>query len=47
MGHTGLGKTTIANIIANEMGVSIKSQSTPNIEKVRNLVTLLGNTTRK
>lgn len=40
-GPPGLGKTTIANIIANEMGVSIKSQSAPSIEKVRDLVTLL------
>lgn len=40
-GPPGLGKTTIANIIANEMGVNIKSQSAPSIEKVRDLVTLL------
>lgn len=40
-GPPGLGKTTIANIIANEMGVNIKSQSAPSIEKIRDLVTLL------
>ena len=28
-GPPGLGKTTLANIIANEMGVSIKSSSGP------------------
>lgn len=40
-GPPGLGKTTIANIIANEMDAGIKSQSAPSIEKVRDLITLL------
>ena len=31
-GPPGLGKTTLANIIANEMGVQIKSTSGPVIE---------------
>ena len=32
-GPPGLGKTTLANIIANEMGVSIKTTSGPVLEK--------------
>lgn len=32
-GPPGLGKTTLANIIAQEMGVNIKSTSGPVIEK--------------
>ena len=32
-GPPGLGKTTLSNIIAQEMGVSIKSTSGPVIEK--------------
>src|SRR5690554_7166685 len=32
-GPPGLGKTTLANIIANEMGVSIKTTSGPILEK--------------
>ena len=36
-GPPGLGKTTLANIIAQEMGVSIKSTSGPVIEKTGDL----------
>ena len=32
-GPPGLGKTTLANIISHEMGVSIKSTSVPVLEK--------------
>ncbi len=32
-GSPGLGKTTIANIIANEMGAEMKTTSAPMIEK--------------
>ena len=32
-GPPGLGKTTLANIIANEMGVQIKTTSGPVIDK--------------
>ncbi len=34
-GPPGLGKTTLANIIAHEMGVTIKSSSGPVLEKKR------------
>jgi Holliday junction DNA helicase RuvB len=40
-GPPGLGKTTLANIIANEMGVQIKVTSGPAIEKPRNLAEYL------
>ncbi len=40
-GPPGLGKTTLANIIANEMGSSIKITSGPAIEKTGDLVALL------
>ena len=40
-GPPGLGKTTLANIIANEMGVQIKSTSGPVIEKKGDLVAAL------
>ncbi len=40
-GPPGLGKTTLANIIANEMGVSVKSTSGPVIEKAGDLAALL------
>ena len=36
-GPPGLGKTTLANIIANEMGVAIKSTSGPVLEKAGDL----------
>ena len=37
-GPPGLGKTTLAHIIANEMGVEIKSTSGPAIERSADLV---------
>lgn len=40
-GPPGLGKTTLAFVIANEMGVSIKTTSGPAIEKPGDLVALL------
>lgn len=42
-GPPGLGKTTLANIIANEMGVNIKSTSGPVIEKPGDLAAILTN----
>jgi len=42
-GPPGLGKTTLANIIANEMGVSLKITSGPAIEKAGDLVAILTN----
>ncbi len=42
-GSPGLGKTTLANIIANEMGVSIKTTSGPVIERAGDLAALLTN----
>jgi Holliday junction DNA helicase RuvB len=42
-GPPGLGKTTLANIIAAEMGVSIKSTSGPVIEKPGDLAAVLTN----
>ncbi len=42
-GPPGLGKTTLANIIANEMQVSIKSTSGPVIEKPGDLAAILTN----
>src|SRR5690606_18513918 len=39
----GLGKTTLANIIAEEMGVKIKSTSGPVLEKAGDLAALLTN----
>jgi Holliday junction DNA helicase RuvB len=40
-GPPGLGKTTLANILANAMGVNIKSTSGPTIEKAGDLAGLL------
>ena len=40
-GPPGLGKTTLANIIANEMGVNIKTASGPSIEKAGDLAAIL------
>ena len=40
-GPPGLGKTTLAMVIANEMGVNIKTTSGPAIEKPGDLVALL------
>ena len=42
-GPPGLGKTTLANIIANEMGASLVSTSGPVIEKAGDLAGLLTN----
>ncbi|AEM73180.1 LOW QUALITY PROTEIN: Holliday junction DNA helicase RuvB domain-containing protein [Caldicellulosiruptor acetigenus 6A] len=42
-GPPGLGKTTLANIIANEMGVDIKVTSGPAIERAGDLVAILTN----
>ena len=42
-GPPGLGKTTLSAIIANEMGVSIRTTSGPAIEKPGDLVALLTN----
>ena len=42
-GPAGLGKTTLANIIAREMGVSIKTTSGPAIEKVGDFGSILTN----
>lgn len=42
-GPPGLGKTTLAAIIANEMGVNIRVTSGPAIEKAGDLVALLTN----
>lgn len=40
-GPPGLGKTTLANIVANEIGVQIKVSSGPSIEKSGDLAVLL------
>lgn len=42
-GPPGLGKTTLANIIAEEMGVKIKSTSGPVLEKAGDLAAMLTN----
>lgn len=42
-GPPGLGKTTLANIIANEMGVKIKQTSGPVLEKAGDVAALLTN----
>src|SRR3569833_1685165 len=42
-GPPGLGKTTLSNIIANEMGVHIRTTSGPAIERPGDLATLLTN----
>lgn len=42
-GPPGLGKTTLAHIIANEMGVSLKSTSGPVLEKAGDLAALMTN----
>ena len=42
-GPPGLGKTTLANIIANELNVSIKITSGPVLEKPADLAGLLTN----
>lgn len=40
-GPPGLGKTTLANIVANEMGVAIKTTSGPVLEKAGDLAAIL------
>ncbi len=40
-GPPGLGKTTLANIIANELGVNIKTSTGPSIEKSGDLAAIL------
>ncbi|MCP1365423.1 Holliday junction branch migration DNA helicase RuvB, partial [Halomonas sp. BBD48] len=42
-GPPGLGKTTLANIIAEEMGVDIKSTSGPVLERAGDLAAMLTN----
>ncbi|MAA65535.1 MAG: Holliday junction branch migration DNA helicase RuvB [Alteromonadaceae bacterium] len=42
-GPPGLGKTTLANIVANEMGVAIKTTSGPVLEKAGDLAAMLTN----
>lgn len=42
-GPPGLGKTTLANIVASEMGVNIKTTSGPAIEKQGDLASILTN----
>lgn len=42
-GPPGLGKTTLANIVANEMGVNIRSTSGPVLEKAGDLAAMLTN----
>ena len=42
-GPPGLGKTTLANIVANEMNVNIKTTSGPVLEKAGDLAALLTN----
>ena len=44
-GPPGLGKTTLSNIIANEMGVSIRVTSGPAIERAGDLAAILTNLT--
>lgn len=47
MGPPGMGKTTLANIIAHEMGVNIKTTSGPVILRAGDLVALLTNLQEK
>ena len=42
-GPPGLGKTTLANIIAKEMGVNLRQTSGPVLEKTGDLAALLSN----
>ena len=46
-GPPGLGKTTLANIIANELGVNFRVTSGPAIERSGDLAALLTNLTEK
>ena len=42
-GPPGVGKTTLSNIVANEMGASLKSTAGPVIEKAGDLAAILTN----
>ncbi len=42
-GPPGLGKTTLSNVIANEMGVAVKATSGPAIERAGDLASILTN----
>ena len=42
-GPPGLGKTTLAHIIANELGVNLKTASGPSLEKSGDLAAVLSN----
>lgn len=42
-GPPGLGKTTLANIVANELGVNLKTTSGPVLEKAGDLAALVTN----
>ena len=42
-GPPGLGKTTLANVIANEMGVAVKATSGPVIERGGDLAAIVSN----
>ncbi|MEE8131722.1 MAG: AAA family ATPase, partial [Candidatus Paceibacterota bacterium] len=42
-GQAGLGKTTLANLIAKEMGANLKMSSGPTLEKVGDIVATLSN----
>src|SRR3972149_1140389 len=42
-GPPGLGKTTLSNVVANEIGVSIKATSGPAIERAGDLASILTN----
>lgn len=44
-GNPGLGKTTLAHIIASEMGASIRTTSGPSVERVGDLAAILTNLT--
>lgn len=45
-GPPGLGKTTLANILANEMGVKIKTTAGPAVERAGDLAAILTNLSR-
>ena len=45
-GQAGLGKTTLANLVARELGASLKVTSGPSIEKMGDLAAVLTNLTR-
>ena len=47
MGPPGMGKTTLAHVVAHEMGVTLKTTSGPVIERAGDLVALLTNLQEK